>query len=93
MLRNLDEAGLEGPSELPGWTRPTIICHLRYGTHALRRMTLDAMAGRDTSYYPQGRARQRPTTLLPAPHERPTDVLDDWQSAASRARSHMVDSG
>ena len=84
MLRKLDEAGLEGPSELPGWTRLTIVCHLRYGTRALRRMTLDAVAGRETSYYPQGRARQRPTTLLPAPHERPTDVLDDWQSAGAK---------
>ena len=83
MSRKLDEAGFEGPSELPGWTRLTIICHLRYGTHALRRMTLDVMAGRDTSYYPQGRAGQRPTTLLPAPQERPTDVLDDWQAAAT----------
>jgi uncharacterized protein (TIGR03083 family) len=82
MLRKLDAAGLEAPSELPGWTRLTIVCHLRYGTHALRRMTLDALAGRETSYYPQGRARQRPATLLPAPDERPTEVLDDWQSAA-----------
>ena len=83
MLRELDEAELEGPSELPGWSRLTIVCHLRYGTHALRRMTLDAVARRETAYYPQGRARQRPTTLLPALNERPTEVLDDWQSAAA----------
>ena len=46
-------------------------------------MTLDAVAGRETSYYPHGRARQRPTTLLPEPYERPNQVLDDWQSSAA----------
>lgn len=82
-LRNLDEVELEGPSQLPGWSRLTIVCHLRYGNDALLRMTLDALAGRETSYYPQGRARARPTTLLPTRDERPTDVLDGLQSAAA----------
>lgn len=83
MLRKLDDVELEGPSQLPGWTRLTIVCHLRYGNDALRRITLDALAGRETAYYPQGRARTRPATLLPAWGERPTDVLDDWQLAAA----------
>jgi maleylpyruvate isomerase len=82
-LTELDEAALEAPSRLPGWSRLTIVCHLRYGTKALRRITLDALAGRMTSYYPDGRAHQRPATLLPAPGERPVDVLDDWRSAAA----------
>ncbi len=82
-LRELDEASLNGPSQLPGWSRLTVVCHLRYGAHALRRMTLDALAGRQTSYYPDGRARQRPATLAPAQGERPADVLDDWQSTAT----------
>lgn len=81
-LRDLEPAALEGPSELPGWSRLTIVCHLRYGTHALLRMTRDALAGRETSYYPEGRAVQRPLTLLPAPGETPAQVLADWESAA-----------
>lgn len=83
MLRQVDAAGFEAPSLLPGWSRLTIVCHLRYGTRALRRMTLDALAGRTTSYYPVGRAHQRPATLVPAPGERPIEVLDDWRSAAA----------
>jgi uncharacterized protein (TIGR03083 family) len=82
-LRELDEVALEAPSQLPGWSRLTIACHLRYGSHALRRMTLDALAGRETSYYPRGRVRQRPATLMPAHGERHSDVLDDWQSIAA----------
>ena len=46
-------------------------------------MTLDALAGRETSYYPRGRVRQRPATLMPAHGERHSDVLDDWQSIAA----------
>jgi maleylpyruvate isomerase len=82
-LAELDEVTLNGPSQLPGWSRLTIICHLRYGAHALRRMTVDALAGRRTSYYPDGRAQQRPTTLVPAPGERPADVLENWRSTAT----------
>lgn len=82
-LRELSEAAFDAPSRLPGWSRLTIVCHLRYGATALRRMTADAVAGRTTAYYPDGRARQRPATLRPAPGERPVDVLDDWRAAAA----------
>jgi uncharacterized protein (TIGR03083 family) len=54
-----------GPSHLPGWSRLTIACHLRYGALASRRMTLDALGGRPTSFYPEGREGQRPKTLVP----------------------------
>ncbi len=40
-------------------------------------------AGRQTAYYPSGRATQRPTTLAPAPHERPEHVLADWTRNAA----------
>ncbi len=60
----LGAADLDAPSLLPGWSRLTVACHLRYGAEALRRMTDDALAGRSTSYYPQGRTRQRPMTLV-----------------------------
>jgi uncharacterized protein (TIGR03083 family) len=81
-LRHVDDTVLDEPSALPGWSRLTIICHLRYGTKAMLRMTQDALAGRETAYYPQGRASQRPITLRPAPGQTAQDVLDDWESVA-----------
>jgi Mycothiol maleylpyruvate isomerase N-terminal domain len=81
-LRQLDEAAFAAPSRLPGSSRLTIVCHLRYGHHALLRMTHDSLAGRATAYYPEGRSSQRPATLHPGPGEQPTEILDDWQAAA-----------
>jgi uncharacterized protein (TIGR03083 family) len=74
-LGHLDDEGLRVPSTLPGWTRLTIACHLRYGARALSSMTDDAVAGRPTSYYPEGRDEQRPATLRPERGEPPVDVV------------------
>jgi hypothetical protein len=74
-LVNLDDEELTAPSELPGWSRLTIACHLRYGAEALLRMTGAALSGRPTAYYPQGRARQRAGTLQPKDEEAPRDVV------------------
>lgn len=82
-LRELDDRDFYEPSRLPGWDRLTIVCHLRYGCRAILRMTVGALAGRETAYYPEGREAQRARTLRPSPGERPTDVLDDWASAAA----------
>ncbi len=84
VLRELDVDALVAPSRLPGWNRLTIVCHLRYGAAALLRMTVDTLDGRATSYYPLGRAGQRPATLEPAPGELPYDVVDDWAATAAR---------
>src|SRR3954452_8503950 len=81
LLGRLDETDLDAPSELPGWSRLTIICHLRYGTGALVRMTRDALAGHETSYYPEGRERQRPRTLQPLPGEPARDVIAGLRAA------------
>jgi maleylpyruvate isomerase len=70
-----DEEALRSASELPGWSRLTIACHLRYGAEALCRMTRGAVAGEAVSYYPEGRERQRPLTLSPAQNESPHDVV------------------
>ncbi len=75
VLSRLDDDALLAPSELPGWSRLTIACHLRYGAGALSRMTRAALAGRPTAYYPDGRAAQRPGTLLPFEGESPRDVV------------------
>jgi uncharacterized protein (TIGR03083 family) len=84
LLRQLHADAFDRPGQLPGWSRLTITCHLRYGATALLRMCSDTLAGRETSYYPGGRATQRPTTLAPAPGERPEDIVDDWERAAAR---------
>lgn len=87
-LRGLDQPGLVAASELAGWSRLTVACHLRYGAEALCRMTLDALAGRPTSFYPSGRAESRPATLEPAPGEGPSDVVE---SLTDRSRElHRV---
>jgi uncharacterized protein (TIGR03083 family) len=71
----LDEKALGEPSHLPGWSRLTIACHLRYGAEALCRMTEAAIAGQPTSYYPDRREVQRSQTLRPLPAESPMDVV------------------
>ena len=100
-LGRLDDDALRAPSELPGWSRLTIACHLRYGAGALARMTRATLAGQPTAYYPEGRGRQRPGTLVPADGESPGDVaatlaghsrdLDEaWSSLDGRAWSLAV---
>jgi maleylpyruvate isomerase len=74
-LVGLTDQELEAPSLLEDWSRLTIACHLRYGAGALTRMTADARSGRPTSYYPEGRGAQRPSTLEPSPGETPADVV------------------
>jgi hypothetical protein len=66
---------LAGPTLLEGWSRLTVACHLRYGARASRRMTLEALAGEKTSFYPGGRSSVRPSTLVPADGESPSQVL------------------
>lgn len=81
LVRGLDPTVLDGPSRLPGWSRLTVVCHLRYGAHALERLTRAALEGRPAAYYPEGRDAQRPGTLRPAENESPSDVVEDWATA------------
>ncbi len=74
-LGALDDGALRSPSELPEWSRLTIACHLRYGAASLRTMTAGALSGQPVAYYPQGRERQRPGTLVPGDGEGPTGVV------------------
>jgi maleylpyruvate isomerase len=82
---------LLAPSELPGWSRLTIACHLRYGAEAMRWMTVDARAGRPTAYYPQGRAPQRPGTLEPRPGESPSDVVRSLRDASDALHETWIE--
>jgi uncharacterized protein (TIGR03083 family) len=81
-LSALSDADLDAPSLLPGWTLLTITCHLRFGARTLLDMTADARAGREASYYPGGRDRQRPGTLEPEVGESPSDVVRSLAAAA-----------
>lgn len=71
----LDIAGLEAPSSIAGWSRLTIVCHLRYGAQACRQITRATLAGRPSAFYPGGRELQRPYTLKPALGEPPVHVV------------------
>ena len=75
-LRGLSDDELHQPSELPGWSRLTIACHLRYGAQALGRMTSSALEGQPVAYYPEGRDVQRPRTLVPLAGESPLAVVE-----------------
>ena len=83
-LRAVPDDELHAPSLLPGWSRLTIACHLRYGARALTWMTDAALAGEPASYYPEGRATERPGTLLPEPGESPGEVVAGLAEAADR---------
>jgi uncharacterized protein (TIGR03083 family) len=75
-LRELDPDDLLAPSQLPGWSRLTIACHLRYGAEASARMTSAALVGDPAAFYPEGRSHQRPSTLFPRSGEPPGAVID-----------------
>lgn len=75
-LRELSKDELLHRSELPEWSRLNIACHLRFGAEALARMTRSAIQDRPVAYYPEGRERQRPQTLVPKPGESPQEVVE-----------------
>jgi uncharacterized protein (TIGR03083 family) len=77
-LGHVDDDGLRAPSLLPEWDRLTIMCHIRYGATAIDRMIRAALAGETALFYPEGRAEQRPGTLVPAAGESPRDVVDSF---------------
>jgi maleylpyruvate isomerase len=87
-LEALDPDALAAPSVLPGWSRLTIACHLRYGAEALARMTSCALEGTRASFYPEGRAVQRTRTLEPGAGEEPGDVVRSlWQTGDALQRT------
>jgi hypothetical protein len=75
VLGRLDGDRLFAGSLLPGWSRLTICCHLRYGAIATRRITAATLQHRPAAFYPGGRASARPATLEPARGERGLDVV------------------
>ena len=89
-LGSLSEDDLLAPSLLPGWSRLTIACHLRYGAIATDRMLADTVAGRPTAFYPEGRERQRPGTLRPGPTEDAAVVGPSLVTASRRLDASLA---
>lgn len=79
----MDDDELLEPSELPGWSRLTIVCHLRYGAEAMAAMIRDTLEGRPASFYPEGRARQRPGTLELRRGETPSSGVRSFVAASA----------
>jgi len=74
-LERLDEYELLAPSTLPTWSRLTVACHLRFGAEGFLRLTQSAITREPAAFYPEGRERQRPSTLEPRPGESAQDVV------------------
>jgi maleylpyruvate isomerase len=91
IIDSLAAADLAAPSSLPGWSRLTIACHLRYGAEAMRWMTEDAIAGRRTAYYPEGRETQRPGTLLRREGEDVVAALRESSAVLDRIWATVID--
>ncbi|MEY2398873.1 MAG: maleylpyruvate isomerase [Actinomycetota bacterium] len=75
-LRTLDDEQLRAATTLPEWDRLTVVCHIRFGAEAVNRLVTAALAGEAALFYPEGRDRQRPGTLMPTPGESPRDVVE-----------------
>jgi uncharacterized protein (TIGR03083 family) len=86
VLSDLDEPQLTGPTLLPEWTRITIACHLRYGARASRRMTVEALDHKETTFYPGSRSIERPATLAPSEGENLADVVSSLRVESRRLR-------
>jgi maleylpyruvate isomerase len=100
-LERLDEEELRAPSTLPDWSRLTVACHLRFGAEGFLRLTRSAITGEPAAFYPEGRARQRPSTLRPSPGEGPHAVVQSlaehsatlqatWEAFDASQWEHLV---
>lgn len=87
ILCELDVDEILAPSLLPGWTRLTVVCHLRYGAEANLAMTRSVLSGQPASFYPAGRTTQRPITLNPRAGEQAGDVIRSLVAAATELDS------
>ena len=83
-LTALDEAAFDASSSLPGWSRLTVVSHLRYGAEASERLVADTLAGRATAFYPGGRELDRPASLRPRQGESARDVVRSFAAASGR---------
>lgn len=86
-LSEVPASDLSTPSLLPGWSKLTIACHLRFGAEANQSITRATLENREAAYYPDGRAQQRPSTLVPRDSEQPSEVVDSLRLEQSNLDS------
>ena len=82
-LTEVEPDRLLGPSLLPRWSRLTIVCHLRYGAEASRRLTDELLRGEPAAFYPGGRSLVRDATLVLRPGEGPAEAVASLLQASS----------
>lgn len=73
---------LDEPSLLPGWSRVTVLAHLRYVAEAMSRITDAARSGRHEDMYPGGRDKVRPGTLVMRAAETVEELVGSVESTA-----------
>ncbi len=73
---------LPEPSALPGWSRVTVLAHLRYVAEAMSRITEAALSGRSEDMYPGGRDKVRPSTLVLRDGQTVEDLVESFGSTA-----------
>nr|WP_222437746.1 maleylpyruvate isomerase family mycothiol-dependent enzyme [Quadrisphaera sp. RL12-1S] len=56
-LSRVDDAGFDGPSLMPGWTRRHLVAHVGYNARALSRLVVWADTGVETPMYASPEAR------------------------------------
>ena len=81
-IDSIDDAGLAGPSLLPGWTRQTVVAHLARNADALVNLLTWARTGVETPMYATPDARGtgiEQTASLPA-----ADVRAEFAAAQAR---------
>jgi uncharacterized protein (TIGR03083 family) len=92
-LDAVDDDALAAPSRLEGWSRTTILAHLRYHALASARLTDNALAGRPAAFYPGG-APEREESLLLGEDETLADVvadLFDWSEQLAQQWRELSD--
>jgi uncharacterized protein (TIGR03083 family) len=83
VLDSVPEAALHEPSRLEGWSRATLLAHLRYGAGASIRLTDDALAGRPAAFYPGG-ADEREASLQLTDGESPDALVAELFAQSDR---------
>jgi uncharacterized protein (TIGR03083 family) len=95
----LDDAALDQPTALPGWTRKHVIAHVHYNARALRRLVSWARTGVESGMYagPEPRAaeiahgaRLSAAQLRPLVHESASALAADLDALPEPAWSREV---
>lgn len=88
-LAALDDADLDAPSPLPGWSRRHVIAHVAFNARALTRLLHWARTGEELRMYPDAAAREREidSGARSEPAELRALVLDSGRRLHRAARS------